>query len=82
MARRLISCSYDASLSEIDEKMRRSQIRRMPVVDLEGRLAGIVTLADGAKSSQASPLRASTIPGIAKTLAAVCEPRAVASAAE
>lgn len=82
MAQEVKSCSPSASLNEVEEAMRAGRIRRMPVVDADGKIAGIITLGDIARSSQAGPLRATAIPGVAKTLAAITEPRGLASAAE
>ena len=82
MSREVKSCATNASVSEVEGVMRSSQIRRVPIVEAGGKLAGIVTLGDIARSSQASALRAGEIPGVAKTLAAVTEPRSLATAAE
>lgn len=82
MARQVYSCTTSASLSEIEDIMRSARIRRLPVLDDQSKVVGIVTLGDVARLSQSSPLRASSIPGVAKTLAAVCEPRPLAAAAE
>ena len=40
------SVGLDADLRDCVDLMERAQIRRVPVVDAEGRLAGIVSLAD------------------------------------
>ncbi|HVY31946.1 MAG TPA: CBS domain-containing protein [Polyangiaceae bacterium] len=82
MANKVLSCSLGASQGDIEETMRDAKIRRMPVVDEAGKVAGIVTVSDLARSSQSGPLRAAGIPGVVKTLAAICEPRAVPAAAE
>ena len=82
MAREVKTCAPNSSLSDVEHVMRTSQIRRVPVVESNGKLAGIVTLGDIARSSQSSPLRAAEIPGLAKTLAAVTEPRSFATAAQ
>ena len=42
----------DADLRDCVELMEREQIRRVPVVDAEGRLAGIVALADLARAGK------------------------------
>lgn len=43
------SCGDDASVSECREAMEEHQIRRMPVVDAQGRVCGIVSQADIAR---------------------------------
>jgi CBS domain-containing protein len=61
--------------------MQTAQIRRVPVVDAAGKLAGIVTLGDIARSAQSSPLRITESPGLAKTLASITAQRQTAQAA-
>jgi CBS domain-containing protein len=82
MAHEVKTCALDSSLGDVEDLMRAAQIRRVPVVHANGKLAGIVALGDIARSFQSSPLRATEIPGLAKTLAAVTEPRSVATAAQ
>jgi len=43
---KLTTCQEDEGVLECIQKMRRKGIRRMPVVDREGKLAGIVTVDD------------------------------------
>lgn len=42
----LVTVSPDASVEEIGEKMRRHQVRRLPVVDRYGDVVGVVAQAD------------------------------------
>lgn len=42
----LISCREDDSLKKCEQAMQENQIRRVPVVDAEGRCIGIVSQAD------------------------------------
>jgi CBS domain-containing protein len=76
------TCAPNSSVGDVEVVMRSARIRRIPVVKSNGKLAGIVTLGDIARSSQSSPLRAAEIPGVAKTLAVVTEPRSLAAAAQ
>ena len=46
------SVNLDADLRDCVELMEREQIRRVPVVDAEGRLAGIVSLAYLARAAK------------------------------
>lgn len=49
MTKEVFSCSVDTGVSECREQMEDHQIRRMPVVDEQGRLCGIVAQADIAR---------------------------------
>jgi CBS domain-containing protein len=82
MAHDVKTCAPNSSVGDVEVVMRSARIRRIPVVKSNGKLAGIVTLGDIARSSQSSPLRAAEIPGVAKTLAVVTEPRSLAAAAQ
>jgi CBS domain-containing protein len=75
MARDVRTCRGDEPLADVEALMRMAKIRRVPVVDGDGRLMGLLTLGDIARSSQSGTLEAIQIPGVAKTLAAVTEPR-------
>jgi CBS domain-containing protein len=46
MTTKVVTCSSDDSLERVTELMRENQIRRLPVIDGEGQLTGIVALAD------------------------------------
>jgi len=74
MSRELIGCVPNTPLDDVESLMQRAQIRRLPVVDEDGKLAGIVTLGDIARGTRA-PARAMEIPGLAKTLAEICQRR-------
>lgn len=74
MARNLLACAADSSLSEVETLMNRAQIRRVPVVDSLGRLVGIVSLADIARAAQ-HPLHITESPALARTLAGITERR-------
>ena len=75
MASNVLTCSPTTSLSDLENTMRTAQVRRIPVVDSNGTLVGIVTLGDIARSAQSSALRMTEIPGLAKTLAGITERR-------
>lgn len=75
MAREVLTCAPGASLTEVENTMQKAQIRRVPVVDASGKLTGVVTLGDIARSSQSSPVRVTEIPGLARTLASITERR-------
>ena len=75
MANRVCSCSPESSAADVEALMQSAQIRRVPVVDADGKLVGILSLADLARSAHSSPLRMPAIPGVAKTLAVITERR-------
>lgn len=82
MSRTVLKCAPETSLKDVEAAMQASQIRRMPVVDADGKLIGIVTLGDIARSSQSAPIHLTEVPGLAKTLACITQPRRESSAAE
>ena len=64
-----------ASGTEVEQTMQAAQIRRMPVVDAGGKLVGIVSLRDIARTSQSTALHLTEVPGLAKTMACITQPR-------
>jgi CBS domain-containing protein len=81
MAHVVRSCSPETPAGEVEALMQSAQIRRVPVVDSDGKVLGIVTLGDLARMTQSSPLRMTAVPGVAKTLATVTERRQPIAAA-
>ncbi len=77
MARHVHGVREDDDLEAVETLMRRTQIRRVPVLDAEGRLKGLLSMNDLARhvhrgaARKADGLRADSI---AQTLAAVCGP--------
>jgi CBS domain-containing protein len=53
MSRSLWACRPDDDLSQAEALMRTRKVRRLPVVDAEGRLLGILSLSDLARASMA-----------------------------
>lgn len=77
MSKALFTCSPDDAVGDVERLMKEKQIRRVPVVNGEGELLGVVTLGDLARFSQQSAFQKATGGlAITKTLAAICEPRA------
>jgi CBS domain-containing protein len=54
MAQEVYSCLPDDSISEVEEIMRKYRVRRVPVVDLDGRLVGLISLNDLARRRRGS----------------------------
>jgi CBS-domain-containing membrane protein len=77
MSRKLISCKPDDDLQAAALLMAQHRVRRLPVVDEQGKLCGILSLNDLAR---AAPKHAA-VGGLAlQALTAVCEPRAATRA--
>jgi CBS domain-containing protein len=73
MSQNLAHCSEDDSISRAEAIMQSNQVRRLPVLDGEQRLIGILSLADIARATE----RAKIVPdgagdGLAATLAVIC----------
>jgi CBS-domain-containing membrane protein len=78
MASSVIGCSPDDNLTDVEALMQTKQLRRIPVVDEENELFGILSLADIARSA-AAPFARGEKPApseIASTLGRIVQPRA------
>jgi CBS domain-containing protein len=75
MAEPAFCCRASEDVEHAERIMREHRIRRLPVIDDHGRLAGVISLNDLAR-------RGPDDGAVAKTLAAVCAPRAHAIAAQ
>lgn len=76
MAKQPITCKASDSIETAEALMQDHQIRRLPVVDDEGKLAGILSLNDLARFVRTpAGKRALSSDVVAATVAAVCEPR-------
>jgi hypothetical protein len=53
MSKEILSCPPDATLIEAEEIMRSGQLRRLPVIDSDSSLVGIVSLNDFCASGRA-----------------------------
>jgi CBS-domain-containing membrane protein len=81
MARVVRSCTPDATLIEAEEIMRSGQVRRLPVIDSDGALVGIVSLSDLARLAEREiGFKDRDLSGleVTATLAAISAPRQVA----
>ncbi|HEY5376874.1 MAG TPA: CBS domain-containing protein [Polyangiaceae bacterium] len=80
MSGSLTVCSPDDSLSSVENSMRARQIRRVPVVDANGVLIGMISLGDIARYLRPRILQApASVAQLLETLAGISEPRARAS---
>jgi CBS domain-containing protein len=74
MARHVLVCHIDDSVETAQQLMREGQVRRIPVVDNDGRVAGILSMNDVARAA-AQARRSSVDREVIETVAAVCAPR-------
>ena len=80
MSGSLTVCSPDDSLSSVEDLMRAQQIRRVPVVDANGVLIGMISLGDIARYLRPRILQApASVAQLLETLPGISEPRARAS---
>jgi len=66
MSGEVVWCFEDASLQEVANQMSERQVRRIPVVNREKKLVGIVSLADLATSQHAADAKAEALEGISE----------------
>ncbi len=79
MSAEVCTCTAEDTLETAEEMLRTRQVRRLPVVDADGRLAGIISLNDiareaGRERRQRGKKKAVTSDTVAGTLAAICSP--------
>jgi len=79
MSRALYTCTPEDTLASAEKLMRSRQVRRLPVIDEQGRLAGIISLADLVKHADGQATREVAAHELTSTLAGICQPRAVAA---
>lgn len=62
----LIVCLYDEDIEEATQKMRDHQIRRLPVLDRDHRLVGILALEDLALTPEKSDSSTETLKAVSR----------------
>jgi len=80
MAKKIHAVHENDRIEVAEGLMQRAQVRRLPVLDREGRLKGILSMNDLVRHANLSAGRKAGGLGsdsIAQTLAAICEPRGV-----
>ncbi len=78
MAKQLISCKASDALADVEKTMREAKVRRLPVVDDQGALIGIIGIADLAREAARERTYASqeiTESEVGDTLAAISQSR-------
>lgn len=78
MAHAVVAAHESDSVESAEQLMQDNQIRRLPVVDGEGRPVGIVSLNDLARLA-AQARRTTSDRELVQTLAAICKPRMAAA---
>lgn len=77
MAKHVISARADQKLGDIERLMAAHQIRRLPIVDEDGKPVGVLSLNDIAMEAvQPDTRMKDAFSKVAHTLAAICQPRA------
>lgn len=79
MARKVIACHTGDAIESARGLMADNQIRRLPVIDVEGRLAAILTLDDLARGATEREVDDLSARDVAQTLAAITTPRAASA---
>ena len=74
MAKQVYACHADDVIESAEHLMRDNQVRRLPVVDNDGRPVGVVSLNDLARLAGRAR-RIGVDREIVETFAAVCQPR-------
>ena len=77
MGRQLLVCRAGDSLAEVERTLRQERVRRLPVVDEQGALIGMIALADLAREAarvSTTGKQEITEMEVSDTLAAICQP--------
>lgn len=75
MARRVFACHPEDPLTVAEELMQTHQVRRIPVIDADGRPIGLLSLNDLARdASRPGVGQRGMLLTFARTLAAICRP--------
>ena len=81
MASHVVASRASDPVEQVEQLMRDNQIRRLPVVDQDGRPIGIVSMNDLARLA-ARAKKSAVDRDLVKTMAAVCQPRGHAEVVE
>ncbi len=83
MSKVVHSCRPSDDVDAVHALMRREKVRRIPVVEEGGRIAGVVSLNDLARRASGATGRSNDAERlrVGETLAAICQPRKVLAGA-
>ncbi len=76
MAKKVFSCTPKDTVESVEQLMGAHRIRRLPVLDAQRRVVGILSIGDLARSAAKSSARSS----VGATLASISEPHKVTAA--
>jgi CBS domain-containing protein len=84
MSKEVYSCSPEDDLTVAENIMENKQVRRLPVIDNEGRLVGLLSLNDIARRAAHEEGKKRVVKGlkpteVAHTLAGICQPHRAAT---
>jgi CBS-domain-containing membrane protein len=74
MTREVVTCREHDAVLDVELAMRQRQVRRVPVVDDQGKLIGMITINDIARAAHEGKL---PLVEVASTLSAISRPRLV-----
>jgi CBS domain-containing protein len=78
MAKQVVTCRADDALAGVEKRMREARVRRLPVVDAQDGLVGIIALADIAREAareRTLGTRDVTDSEVRETLSSICASR-------
>jgi CBS domain-containing protein len=83
MSWRVHACHPDESVEAAERTMREKQVRRLPIVDDDGCIVGLMSIADIANASKRNGDASDALASeeVSETLAKVSEPRKPSAAA-
>jgi CBS domain-containing protein len=76
MSRAIYGCAHHDDIETAAELMRARQVRRVPVLDEQGRVLGVLSLGDFARALSNSSNKGVTTPTVARTLFDISQPSA------
>jgi CBS domain-containing protein len=74
MTREVVTCREHDAVRDVELAMRNRQVRRVPVIDDQGKLVGMITINDIARAAHEGKL---PLAEVASTLSAISRPRLV-----
>jgi CBS domain-containing protein len=75
MARNPVCCHSFDSVDTVERLMSEHQVRRLPVIDGQHRVVGLVSLNDIARHAASAAKREGAHRELTRTMAAICQPR-------
>jgi CBS domain-containing protein len=79
MTRDVVRCGAGDNVHVSEQLMRMRQVRRIPIVDVEERILGVLSMNDIARRAARTPNDDVSEHEVVDTLAAICQPRSLPS---